>query len=148
MSAEPDIAALLAEDFGTLSDLIRVHARQRPTKLAIADEETRVSYAELDRMMDRVAVALQNGGTRPGQAVASVAYPSVAQAIVFLGALRAGSVAAPIQPSATPQQVAGMIADSGAQVVFLDATNADALIGQDFPAEVVMLEDLDAWLAP
>lgn len=148
MIAEPDVAALLAEEFGTLSDLIRVHARQRPTKLAIADDERQVSYAELDRLMDRVAVALQQGGTRVGQAVASVAYPGVAQALVYLGALRAGAVAAPIQPSATPEQIAGMIADSGAAVVFLDAANANALIGQTFPAEVVMLEDLDGWIAP
>jgi acyl-CoA synthetase (AMP-forming)/AMP-acid ligase II len=148
MDAPTDIAALLAEDFGTLADLIRVHAQQRPDKLAIADETARVSYAELDQLMDRVAAALQQGGTRAGQAVASVSYPGVAQAVVFLGALRAGSVAAPIQPSATPAQIAGMIADSGAKVVFLDAANADALIGQDVPAEVVMLDDLEAWLAP
>ena len=148
MSTEPAIAALLAEDFGTLADLIRVHARTQPGKLAIADDETQVSYAELDRSMNRVAAALQRDGTRAGQAVASVAYASVAQAIVFLGALRAGALAAPIQPSATPQQIAGMIADSGATTVFLDAANADALIGQDFPARVVMLEELGAWLAP
>lgn len=143
-----DIAALLAEPFGTLPDLIRVHAAERPDKLAIADDDTQVSYAELDRLMDRVAAALQRDGTAQRQSVASVSYPSVAQALVFLGALRAGSVAAPIQPSATPEQIAGMIADSGANLVFLDAANADALVGQSFRAEVVMLEDLAAWLAP
>ena len=107
-----------------------------------------VTYEELDRAMDRVAAALQRDGTKQRQAVASVAYPCVAQALVFLGALRAGSVAAPIQPSATPAQIAGMIADSGADIVFLDAANADALVGQDIAAKVVMLEELDHWLAP
>ena len=143
-----EAAQLLDRDYGTLPDLIRANATRVPDKVAIADDDTQVTYAQLDRLMDRVAAALQRDGTAQRQAVASVAYPCVAQAVVFLGSLRAGSVAAPIQPSATPEQIAGMIADSGANLVFLDAANADALVGQSFPAKVVMLEDLEAWLAP
>lgn len=141
-------AAMLAEPFGLLPDLIRRHATTQPEKLAIADEDSRVSYAELDRAMDRVAAALQRDGTAQRQAVAMVSYPSVRQAIVFLGALRAGSIAAPIQPSATPEQIAGMVADSGANLVFLDAANAEALKDQSLAARVVPLEALDDWLAP
>jgi acyl-CoA synthetase (AMP-forming)/AMP-acid ligase II len=143
-----DAAQLLDREFGTLPDLIRANAAREPDKVAIADDDTQVTYAQLDRLMDRIAAALQEGGTAQRQAVASVAYPCVAQAVVFLGTLRAGSVAAPIQPSATPEQIAGMITDAGAKTVFLDTANADALVGQSFPADVVMLEQLDAWLAP
>ncbi|WP_375286095.1 class I adenylate-forming enzyme family protein [Sphingomonas sp.] len=141
-------AEMLATEFGTLPDLIRANAVTYADKVAIADGDRQVTYAELDRLMDRVAAALQRDGTAQRQAVAMVSYPSVEQGIVFLGALRAGSVAAPIQPSATPEQIAGMIADSGAGVVFLDAANEAALAGQTFPARPVMLEALDAWLAP
>ena len=141
-------AEMLATAFATLPDLIRANARDRPDKVAVADEAGHLTYAELDALMDRVAAGLQGGGAAPGQAVAIVSYPSVAQAVVFLGALRAGSVAAPIQPSATPAQIAGMIADSGANLAFLDAANADALAGQTFPARPVMLEALEAWLPP
>ncbi|MFT3978253.1 MAG: class I adenylate-forming enzyme family protein [Sphingomonas bacterium] len=143
-----DAAAMLAEPFGLLPDLIRQHAAAQPDKLAIADGDAQLTYAELDRAMDRVAAALQRDGTRQRQAVAMVSYPSVAQAMVFLGALRAGSVAAPIQPSATPEQIAGMIGDSGANLVFLDAANADALEGQALAARVIRLEALEDWLAP
>jgi acyl-CoA synthetase (AMP-forming)/AMP-acid ligase II len=139
-------AEMLATDFATLPDLIRANAAATPGKVAVADGEGHVSYAELDRLMDRIAAGLQRDGTQQRQAVAMVSYPSVAQAAVFLGALRAGSVAAPIQPSATPEQIAGMIADSGANLVFLDAANAAALEGQTLAARVVMLEELDAWL--
>jgi acyl-CoA synthetase (AMP-forming)/AMP-acid ligase II len=139
---------LLAQPFGTLPDLIRHHAVVQPDKLAIADGETQVTYAELDVAMDRAAAALQRDGTVQGQAVATASYPSTAQAIVFLAALRAGSLAAPIQPSATPEQIAGMIADSGANLVFLDAANAAALKDVTFPARIIMLEELDGWLAP
>ena len=139
---------LLAADFGLLADLIAAHARERGGKAAIADEHDAITYAELDEAMDRVAAALQRDGTRQGQAVAIVAHPSVAYAIVFLGALRAGSVAAPIAPSATPAQIAAMVADSGAGLVFLDAANEQALAGQQLSAKVARLDDLTAWLEP
>ena len=143
-----DVAALLDREFGTLPDLIHHHAGSQPDKPAIADDDGALTYAQLDRMMDRVAAALQRDGVKPGQAVASVSHPGIAQAAVFLGTLRAGAVAAPIQPSATPAQIAGMIDDSGASLVFVDAANADALMGQHVAATAVPLNDLDGWLAP
>jgi acyl-CoA synthetase (AMP-forming)/AMP-acid ligase II len=139
---------LLAQPFGTLPDLIRRHAAAQPEKIAIADGDAQITYAELDALMDRAATALQRGGTVPQQAVAMVSYPSVAQSVIFLAALRAGSIAAPIQPSATPDQIAGMVADSGANLVFLDAANAEALKDETLAATTVMLEQLDSWLAP
>lgn len=147
-AATAPIADVLAQEFGTLPALIARHAETQPGKVAIADDDTQVTYGELDDAMNRIAAALQRDGTVPRQAVASVAYPCVAQALVFLGTLRAGSIAAPIQPSATPHQIAGMIADSGASIVFLDAANAQALAGETIAATVVMLEDLAAWMAP
>jgi long-chain acyl-CoA synthetase len=41
-----------------------------------------------------------------------------------MGALRAGLAVAPLAPSSTPQQMAGMVADAGARHLFVDAANA------------------------
>ena len=143
-----DATAMLERDFALLPDLIAAHARDRGDKTAIADDARAIDYATLDRLMDRVAAALQRDGTAQRQAVAIVAYPSSEYAAVYLGALRAGSVAAPIAPSATPAQIAAMIADSGATLVFLDETNERALAGQPLAARQVRLERLDDWLSP
>lgn len=140
-------AELLATDFATLPDLIRAHAADRPGRIAITDGTSEVTYAALDVAMDRIAAALQRDRIAAGQAVAIVAYPSTAQALVYLGALRAGCVSAPIQPSATPAQIAAMIADCDAPIVFLDPANAKALEGQTITGKMVMLEALDAWLS-
>ncbi|HEX8388652.1 MAG TPA: class I adenylate-forming enzyme family protein [Sphingomonas sp.] len=141
-------ADLLGSDFGTLPDLIRLHAAERGGKTAVADDRRAVTYAELDRLMDRVAAGLQRDGVAPGTPVPLVAHPSVEQAVVFLGSLRADCVAAPIAPSATPEQIAAMIRDSGGPLVFLDPPNAAALAGQTFAATRVDLATLDAWLPP
>ena len=139
---------LMEQEFGLLPNLIAAHARERGAKTAIADDAGAIDYGTLDARMDRVAAALQRDGTVQGQAVAVVAYPSVDYAVAFLGSLRAGSVAAPIAPSATPAQIAAMIADSGARIVFVDAANEQALAGQPLAAKAVRLEEIDGWMAP
>ena len=140
-------ADMLASDFATLPDLIALHARERGERVALADGDGAIDYATLDRAMDRVAVALQRDGVAPGAAVAIVAQASVDYAVVFLGALRAGCVATPLAPSATPAAIAAMIVDCGAPLVFLDPDNAAALADQVFPARrIVFGEAFATWL--
>ncbi len=150
------IDGLLAQDFGTLAELIRVHAADQPNQGALAQGERRVSYAELDRLMDRVAAALQRDGLGPGAAIAICAGTSIEYAAAFLGALRAGVAVAPLAPSATPASLAAMVADCGAGLFFLDAERARELrdvlpaiaaqrIALDGSAAGAPLAD---WLAP
>ena len=77
--------------------------------------------------MDRVAATLQRDGAKPGDTIAICAYACNAYVVLFMGALRAGLAVAPLAPSSTPAQIAGMMADSGARHLFLDAANASAV---------------------
>jgi acyl-CoA synthetase (AMP-forming)/AMP-acid ligase II len=104
-------------------------ARSRPEHPAVAHREAQLSYGELDRLMDRFAAALQRDGLRSGQAVAICALSSIPYVAVYMGALRAGVAAAPLAPSSTPEQLAGMIEDCGAPLVFIDKGVGDALAG-------------------
>ena len=131
-------ADMLTTGFATLPDLIHAHALERRDRTAVADAQGSIDYRTLDAMMDRVAAALQRDGVAPGTAVAIVAAPTTDYAAAFLGAVRAGCVATPIAPSATPAAIAAMIADSGAPIVFLDADNARALEGQTLSARPIL----------
>ncbi|MFL9839384.1 class I adenylate-forming enzyme family protein [Sphingomonas sp. ST-64] len=139
--------------FGTLPDLIAAHARERGDKPAVVHGDATLSYAQLDARMDRVAAALQRDGLTRGQAVTIVGATSIDYAAIFLGAIRAGGAPAPIAPSSTGEQMAAMIADSGAGMLFLDADAAATLGDRKVPARRVALdrsdagEALEAWLA-
>jgi acyl-CoA synthetase (AMP-forming)/AMP-acid ligase II len=109
---------LLERPFGTVSDLVRAHARERPRSPALLDGERRLDYAALDVAMDAVAAALRGEGGRPGEAVAICAGNSLEYALLFLGAMRAGLVPALVPPGATAEAIAAMIADSGARLAF------------------------------
>lgn len=140
-------AEMLAGPFGTLPDLIAVHAREQGDKAAIVHEARSISYRELDRAMDAVAAALQREGVAQRQAVGLVGAVSIEYACVFLGAIRAGCAPTPIAPSSTGEQIAAMIADCGAGVVFLDADAAVALGDRAIAAKRVALDGRDAGLA-
>jgi len=107
--------------FGVITDLIRAHAQRDPGHVALRDGDTALTYGALDARMDRVAASLQRDGLRPGDAVAICAHTSIDYAVVFLGALRAGVVVAPLAPSSTPDSLVRMVRDAGARVLFADS---------------------------
>ncbi|WP_375390584.1 class I adenylate-forming enzyme family protein [uncultured Sphingomonas sp.] len=146
--------ALMAREFGTLPELIRAHARERGTRAALVMDDRRLTYAELDQCMDRIAAALQRDGARLHQAVSIISGTSIDSAAVFLGALRAGNVPAPIAPSSTGDQMAAMVADSESDHLFLDAAAAATLGDRAVNGRRIALDGGDAgepfeeWLAP
>lgn len=146
---------LLAGDFATLSDLVRAHAGERPDAVAAADPVRRLSWAELDAMVDRIAARLQAEGLGKGDRTAIAGLNSVEQMAAILGTLRAGGVAGLITNSATGEQMAAMIADTGARHLFLDSAAAASLEGQSVTAGERIAMDgsavgaaLDDWMAP
>ncbi len=140
--------------FHVIAELVRDHARARPDHVAIESGEQRFTYAELDGWMDRVAASLQRDGLAVGDAIALCALPSPLYAALFLGALRAGIVVAPLAPSVTPDSFASMLDDAQARLLFVDATAADALGDRPRDDLVVSLDGIaagaafDRWLMP
>ena len=118
---------MLELEFGVITEFIRQHARDHPARRAFIEGTRILDYATLDRLMDRVAGALQREGIKPGDAIAICASMSIAYAAVFLGALRAGVVVAPLAPGSTPASLAGMIRDARARLLFVDATTTESL---------------------
>ena len=151
----PTIDAVLEENFNTIPNLIRLHARARPAHPALIQDGETVSYAQLDALMDRVAAALQRDGVKPGEAVAICAGTSIAYAAVFLGSLRAGVAVAPLAPSSSPESLASMARDADARLLFLDDAVAQALapVRESMGVPAVMLDGsaegtaFAAWLA-
>ena len=146
---------LLDSAFATLPDLVRAHAAERPDAVAAADPARRLSWSELDQMADRIAARLQQDGLAKGDRTAIAGLNSVEQMAVILGTLRAGGVAGLITNSATGEQMAAMIADTGARHLFLDSAASASLEGQTVTASDRIAMDgsdvgvaLVEWMAP
>ncbi|NKI95752.1 class I adenylate-forming enzyme family protein [Rhizobacter sp. SG703] len=137
------------DDFRTLASLIRTHAQARPQQPALVQGDERLSYAALDALMDRIAAALQRDGVQPGDTVAVCAGTSTRYAALFLAALRAGAVVAPLAPSSTAASLAAMLADAQPRALFVDAA-AGALIAPSDVPRIALDDDaaFERWLAP
>ena len=145
----------LDQDFGLLPTRVAQIARDAPERPALIQDARHVTWRELDRLMDRVAAALQRDGVAQREAIAICAATSIEYAALFLGALRAGVAVSPLAPSSTPEQLASMVADCGARLLFLDASTVASLQNAGgFSLRRVALDGSDAgmpfseWLAP
>ncbi|WP_322012142.1 class I adenylate-forming enzyme family protein [Paraburkholderia sp. J12] len=142
--------------FVSLPDEIRQLARTQGGHAALVCDGETVSYAAFDALVDRCAAALQRDGVAPRDVVAICAQGSIAYAVAFVGALRAGAAVAPLSPTAHPDSLAGMIANAGAALVFVDAEVRKALATASAPPDVRTVrldaqtgpEAFDTWLAP
>jgi len=151
-----DIAEYVALQFGTLDDLFRMRASDRPARTAVICEDRQISYGDLDALVDRAAASLQRDGVEPSDVVSICASSSVEYVALFLASLRAGATVAPLPPSATPEQLVVMLNDCGATHLFSDGDVSShlALVSSAIEARRIAL-DGDAeglpfarWLTP
>jgi fatty-acyl-CoA synthase len=147
MIADP--AAQLQEDFGSFPGLIADWGQYRGEALALNDGTVSLSWREAAARVERIAAQLQADGLQRGQAVAILGTSTVDYALVYLAAIRAGGCAAPLTTSASPDQLAGMAADSGAIHLFIDRAKLDELGAFTLPItrQIVLDEELDSFMA-
>ncbi len=133
-------------------------AQERPDEIAICDEVRALSWAEVDEVLDRVTNGLLALDLGPDRRIAVFAENAVETAMANLGGLLAGASVVPVNFHLTAEEVAYILEDSGARVLFVDGATAErgvAAAGQSQVHTVigwgggsgVGLIPWDAWLA-
>src|SRR5262245_33446104 len=110
-----------------LDDALGGGAGDRPALVTPAGVTT---YRELFALVCRAGSALRGLGVAPGQRVALLLPDSLDWAVTFLGALRIGAVAVPLNTRLRPAEWAARLRDSRARVLVADA----ALLAEARPA--------------
>ncbi len=148
-----DTRTLLESSFSPLPALVAAHARERPDAIAVADPQTRLNWRTLDDLANRIAARLQREGVGPGGSAAVGGLNSTMQVAVIIGILRTGAIAGLITNSATGEQMAAMIADTGGKHLFLDEGVAGAISGLGVSHVRIAMdgssagEPIDTWMA-
>lgn len=92
----------------------------------------RLTYAELDDLVDRFVTGLGRSGVRAGQRVMICTGNRVEFVVAYLGTLRARAVAVPVNPRSAVGEIARMVTDCGARLVVADpATEGMVRAGLD-----------------
>lgn len=111
-------------------------ARRTPEATGVVFREVRWSWAELDRRVDALAVALQRQGIRPGSVVLSHS-PNCPDLLTLMYAVwRVGGVWAPTNFRLDPDDVVGLARHTAPALV---------VCHRDFPAHAEALDHLPVW---
>ena len=147
---QDDIFQKLSAPYGTYREILHDWAQMQPDHPALFDDALELTWGEMLDQVERIAARLQQTGLQQGQSVAILGTSGINYALVFLAAVIAGGVAAPLTASASPGQLDGMARDSGARHLFIDRAKLEEL-GDEFMNgldRIVLDEELDEWMAP
>lgn len=111
------------------SDLLRHHATTRPGHVALRSRESSWTWTDLDALVDRAAAGMRATGATK----VAICLPNTIDFVVaFLGTLRAGLIAVPVNPAFTPREIEHVMADSGAELMIREKA-PDATPSGPFP---------------
>jgi fatty-acyl-CoA synthase len=108
----------------SLGDLPRRTARRTPDKLAVIDGATRLTFAELDTVVDRTAAALNASGLAARDCLALLCHNSWQYVVLDFACARAGVVLVPVNFMLGAEEIAYILDHSGAEAFVVE----DALL--------------------
>lgn len=129
------MAATISE-FDSIADLLRNRASSSPDLIAIECEDRTTTRASLDRRASQVAQGLKEVLERPGDRAAVLDSNSDTFFELLFGAAKANRVLVPINTRLVPSEMAHVLNDSGAELLFVGAEflQAAAVLQQSCPA--------------
>ncbi|WP_018178697.1 class I adenylate-forming enzyme family protein [Jongsikchunia kroppenstedtii] len=131
-----------ATDF-TLDHALRVLAAGRPDAPAWSCHHESVTYGELLDRSEQVAAGLRAAGVRPGDRVVHISRNRGEWFEILFGCARVGAVLASINWRLPASDIAGLIADSGASVAFVENDFVAAAV--DVGLRVVFGDEYAHW---
>jgi long-chain acyl-CoA synthetase len=100
-----------------LAVMVHESARRTPGKPAVILGETKISYAQLDALSDRVAASLTASGVTAGDRV-GLQLPNIPQFVIaYFGILKAGGVVVPMNVLLKAPEIEFQLRDSGARTL-------------------------------
>ena len=106
-----------------VADLLTRACVEEPGKTALSEAATgrSVTWAGLDDLVQRVVQGLADAGMVAGYRVMIAAGNSIEFVAAYLGVLRAGMVAVPVNPRSVTGELVRVLVDSGTRMVVADA---------------------------
>jgi long-chain acyl-CoA synthetase len=107
------------EETATFDGLVRSAAARAPGAPALVQRDRRLSWGELDTLVDRAAAGYASIGLTTGDRVAVQLRNGVDWVLAAVGAMRAGLVVVPVNTAYTEPEVSYLLTDSGARLLIV-----------------------------
>lgn len=120
-----------------IHQVFEAQAARTPDRIAVAFDDRRLSYRELNERSNQIAHHLQNLGVRPDVFVGICVDRTLELVVGILGILKAGGTYVPIDPQYPQERLTFMLTDSRAPII---VTQQALAAGLTVPAKVVCLD--------
>lgn len=116
--------------FPLLHDLVRLHGKWYPDKLAMIDERKSLTWSAIDSTSNQIANGLHELGIGRGDSVAIIMTNCVEYVEIIVGIWKAGAVVVPLNLSVSEDAMELMLADAGTRAVFLTPVEYQRISGR------------------
>jgi fatty-acyl-CoA synthase len=105
----------------TLDDIPRRSARRFPSRIAVIDGDTSLTFAQFDASIDRVAAALSGAGLAKGDRLALLSHNCWQYPVLVFATARIGVILVPVNFMLGPEEVAHILDHSGSAALVAEA---------------------------
>ncbi len=105
-------------DFITFDDILKFWAAERPNTVAVEQEDRVTTFAETELLTRQLIALLQAHGVGKGDRIAWLGKNSDRHCLLYMAAARMGAVMVPIGWRLAPPEIAYILSDTEAKLVF------------------------------
>ncbi len=116
-------------DFITFDEILNFWAEKRPDGIALEQEGKMVTYGELDEITRRLITVFTDHGLTTGDRIAYLGKNSIHYCQLYLAAARMGAVMVPIGWRLASPEIAYILNDTGATLIFPEEAFEDTIGG-------------------
>ncbi|MER6917452.1 amino acid adenylation domain-containing protein, partial [Streptomyces sp. NPDC000594] len=124
---------------GSLQERFAAEARTRSAEIAVEAADGHATFAELDRLSNRVANRLIREGVRIEDRVAVLMDRSVASVAAVLGVIKAGAAYVPLDDRLPAERIRRVLEETAARTVLTDRPGR---LGSSLPAKAVVVDGI------
>ncbi|WP_250944740.1 non-ribosomal peptide synthetase [Clostridium felsineum] len=123
----------------TVVDLFEEQVEKTPDNTALIFEDKQLTYAQLNRKVNQVAIKLRELGVKPDDFVAIMAERSIEMIVGIYGIIKAGGAYVPIDPNYPRDRIKYMIEECAPKVILVYRAEVKTKI------PVINLEEKAVW---
>lgn len=110
-----------------MGDILKRSAKRFPNKLALVEDDRRVTYQELNKMVNKVARGFSSIGLSKGDRLSLLSSNSIEFILVYFACAKTGITIVPINTGLLPNEIAYIIKDSHSKAVVVETSFLDLL---------------------
>jgi amino acid adenylation domain-containing protein len=134
------------QSVNSVLDLFAIQVQKNQNKVAIVFGDERVTYQELDRRSNSLAVYLQELGVKSEDLIGIYLERSIEAMVAVLGVLKAGAAYVPLDPTYPQERLAFMLEDANISILLTQKSLSSQLPPTN--AQIVYLSQIPLLLTP